>query len=76
MNDYLKPCEMKTGVIGYSPVSGMGKNHLEQMSNAGMQPSCIVEMNPENRKLEGKELPSIKLYASIREMLNVSNKEG
>ena len=61
--------KIKVGVIGYGATCEMGQRHLKSMELAGMEPTAVVEPNPERLAAAVKDFPGIEAYGSVAEML-------
>ena len=64
--------KIRTGVIGYGATCEMGRMHLKSMEKAGMEPTAVVEPNPERLECAAKDFPGIETYSSVKEMLGKS----
>lgn len=73
MKEFKKAEDIKVGVVGYGGTFNMGKIHLEEMSNAGMTPVAVAEIDPSRRETAKKDFPGIKAYPSLSRMLDQSH---
>jgi predicted dehydrogenase len=66
---------LKAGVVGYGGAFNMGRNHLNEMKNAGLIPVAACDSNPERVKAAAWEFPGIQTYGSITDMLKHTDAE-
>lgn len=64
---------IRSAVIGYGGAYSMGKEHMEQMQMAGMQPVSVCDLDESRLKIAEKDFPGIRTYTSVAEMLNQSD---
>jgi predicted dehydrogenase len=67
-----KPGDIKVGVIGYGGAFNMGKVHLDEMRQAGMNPTAVADIDPQRLKAARQDFPGIETYASVGRMLRRS----
>jgi len=72
MSKYATPDLITVGVVGYGGAFNMGKNHLEQMRQAGMTPLAVVELDPARLDVAKLDFPGIETYATVEAMLAAS----
>jgi predicted dehydrogenase len=70
---YKKPADIKVGVIGYGGAFNMGRSHLNEMKQAGMTPTAVVEIDPTRLAAATQDFPGIETYASVAQMLKQSD---
>ena len=73
MKSYPSPSEIKVGVVGYGGAFNMGRQHLQQMKDAGMTPVAVTEIDPARLAVATTDFPGIETYASVAEMLEKSS---
>jgi predicted dehydrogenase len=69
---YVKPSEVRVGVIGYGGAFNMGRGHLEEMRAAGMTPAAVAEVDPARLAAARADFPGIETYPSVSAMLKKS----
>lgn len=69
MKFYSSPAEIKVGVVGYGGAFNMGRQHLQQMKDAGMTPVAVAEIDPLRLAAATQDFPGIETYATVDEML-------
>lgn len=72
MKTYSSPSEITVGVVGYGGAFNMGKHHLMQMQNAGMNPVAVVELDAARLEVAKEDFPGIETYPTLDEMLEHS----
>lgn len=65
--------EIKVGVVGYGGAFNMGKQHLQEMRQAGMTPVAVAEVDPARLQIALQDFPGIQIYSSVTEMLKKSD---
>ncbi len=70
---YVKPSEIRVGVIGYGGAFNMGRSHLEEMRAAGMTPAAVAEVDPARLTTARADFPGIETYPSVGAMLKKSD---
>lgn len=70
---FTKASEIKVGVLGYGGAFNMGRNHMKQMSKAGMEPFAVCEIDPERLKVATEDFPGIETYDDLDAMLKQSD---
>ncbi|MBN2308342.1 MAG: ThuA domain-containing protein, partial [Candidatus Hydrogenedentes bacterium] len=71
-----QPKPLKVGTIGYSDLFSMGKLHLTSLrDSAGFEPVAVCELVERHRKRAEEEIPGVKSYSSVKQMLNKSDVE-
>ncbi len=75
MKTYSTPAQIKVGVVGYGGAFNMGRQHLQQMKDAGMTPVAVAEVDPARLAVAMQDFPGIKTYATVAEMLEESDVE-
>lgn len=73
MKTFKKASDIKVGVVGYGGAFNMGKKHLEEMTQAGMTPFAVCEVDPERLKVAEDDFPGIETYGSLKAMLKQSD---
>jgi scyllo-inositol 2-dehydrogenase (NADP+) len=73
MATFKKPSEIKVGVIGYGGAFNMGRQHLQQMQQAGMTPVAVAEIDESRLKVAQTDFPGIQTYTSVATMLRKSD---
>jgi scyllo-inositol 2-dehydrogenase (NADP+) len=66
---YKSAKAIKVGVVGYGGAFNMGRQHLQEMSAAGMTPVAVAEVDPTRLSVAEQDFPGIGLFSSVREML-------
>ncbi|MGJ3241472.1 MAG: Gfo/Idh/MocA family protein [Opitutales bacterium] len=66
---------IKAAVVGYGGAFNMGRAHLTLMKQAGMEPTAVVELDPERLKIAEEDFPGIQTYTSVADMLKKSDAE-
>lgn len=59
MKNYTSTEKTKVGVVGYGGAFNMGRQHLQQMKDAGMTPLAVAEVNAERLVLAKEDFPGI-----------------
>lgn len=72
MKTYSSPSDIKVGVVGYGGAFNMGRQHLQQMKDAGMTPVAVTEIDPARLAVAAQDFPGIETYATVAEMLDAS----
>jgi predicted dehydrogenase len=70
---YVKPSEIRVGVIGYGGAFNMGRSHLTEMQAAGMTPAAVAEVDPARLTTARADFPGIETYPSVGAMLKKSD---
>ncbi|MBI1336534.1 MAG: gfo/Idh/MocA family oxidoreductase [Phycisphaera sp.] len=70
---YKTADEIKVGVIGYGGAFNMGKQHLEQMKQAGMTPVAVTEIDESRLAVASTDFPGIQTYTKVADMLKKSD---
>ncbi len=73
MASYKNPGQIKVGVVGYGGAFNMGRQHLQQMQQAGMTPVAVCEIDAARLKVAQADFPSIQTYTSVGAMLRKSD---
>lgn len=73
MKTYAEAEEITVGVVGYGGAFNMGKRHLSEMTEAGMVPRAVAEIDPERLAVAQTDFPGIETYTSVDDMLEVSD---
>ncbi len=73
MKKYKKASEIKVGVVGYGGAFNMGSRHLEEMSQAGMQPVAVAEIDASRLEIASRDFPGIETYGTVAGMLKKSD---
>lgn len=68
-----KATPIKAAVIGYGGAFNMGRKHLEEMQNAGMEPAAICDIDESRLESAQDDFPGIETYTSIATMLKESD---
>lgn len=69
MASALSSTPIKVGVVGYGGAFNMGRQHLQEMRAAGMQPVAVAELDPARLAVAREDFPGIETYATLAEML-------
>jgi predicted dehydrogenase len=72
MKRFKNPGQIKGAVIGYSPAFNMGRAHLNEMRQAGMAPTAVVDINGKCLETAKTDFPGIETYTSVSRMLRTS----
>lgn len=72
MKAYSTSTELKVAVVGYGGAFNMGRQHLQQAQAAGMQPTAVVELDPQRLAAATEDFPGIETYAAVADMLHHS----
>ncbi len=64
-----KVVRLKAAVIGYGGAFNMGRKHLEEMKQAGMEPTAICDLDESRLATAQEDFPGIETYTSIATML-------
>lgn len=67
--------KIKVGTIGYGGAFNMGREHLEQMRDAGFEPTAVCDIDPDRVKIANDNFPGIETYTSVATMLRKSEVE-
>ncbi|MBW8782086.1 MAG: Gfo/Idh/MocA family oxidoreductase [Verrucomicrobia bacterium] len=73
MKTYPSASQIKVGVVGYGGAFNMGRQHLQQMKDAGMTPVAVAEIDPARLAAAAQDFPGIETYATVAEMLGRSS---
>ena len=75
MKNYASPADIRVGVVGYGGAFNMGRQHLQQMKDAGMTPVAVTEVDASRLAVATEDFPGIQTYSSVEEMLDKSDVE-
>ena len=75
MKNYASPADIRVGVVGYGGAFNMGRQHLQQMKDAGMTPVAVTEVDAARLAVATEDFPGIQTYSSVEEMLEKSDVE-
>jgi predicted dehydrogenase len=65
---------VRCGALGYGPSFNMGKGHGEWINaTAGLRTVAACDIDPERTKAAKKELPGIRTFASLADMLKMKD---
>lgn len=70
---FKDPKDIKVGTIGYGGAFNMGRQHLNEMKNAGMTPTAVVDLDSSRLEVAKADFPGIQTYTSVDEMLKQSD---
>ena len=73
MKSYKEPKDIKVGTVGYGGAFNMGRQHLNEMKDAGMTPVAVAEIDAERLEVASQDFPGIETYSSLTEMLTRSD---
>ena len=66
------PEDIRVGVVGYGGAFNMGRQHLREMSRAGMTPFAVCEVDLDRLAVAEQDFPGIETYNSLEAMLKKS----
>jgi predicted dehydrogenase len=72
MPHFSKAGDIKVAVVGYGGAYNMGRQHLNQMAEAGMTPTAVTEIDAERLKAATVDFPGIETYPTVDAMLKKS----
>lgn len=70
---FSKPADIRVGVVGYGGAYNMGRQHLQQMQQAGMTPVAVCEIDESRLKVAAADFPGIGTYSDVGQMLKHSD---
>ncbi len=73
MKRYAEAADVKVGALGYGGAFNMGKQHLDQMRDAGMTPLAACDLDEERLAAAEADFPGIETYTSLERMLDESD---
>ena len=73
MKRMAKAADIRAGVVGYGGAFNMGRQHLQQMQQAGMTPTAVAEIDPKRLEAAKADFPGIETYSSVASMLKNSD---
>ncbi len=73
MPHYTKASDIKVGVVGYGGAFNMGRQHLNQMKDAGMTPTAVTEIDSARLMAADIDFPGIETYSTVDQMLKKSS---
>jgi len=73
MKVFDKESDIRCAVIGYGGAFNMGRAHLGQMSDSGMKPVAVAEIDPERLAVAEKDFPGIQTFTTVESMLEETN---
>ena len=60
---------IKVAVVGYGPSFNMGRQHLTQMRDAGMNPVAVCDIDTARLKAAEEEFPGIATFSTVDDLL-------
>jgi predicted dehydrogenase len=69
MQTHPEAGKIRCAVIGYGGAYNMGKAHLSQMADAGMQPAAVAELDPSRLEVARADFPGIQTFTTVADML-------
>ena len=73
MKRFKKARDIQVGVAGYGGAFNMGRQHLNEMRQAGMTPVAVADIDAERLKVAEADFPGIETYTSLAKMLRKSD---
>lgn len=73
MKRFARASDIKVGAVGYGGAFNMGRQHLNEMKQAGMTPHAVVEIDPGRLAAASVDFPGIGVFASVEQMLSKSD---
>jgi predicted dehydrogenase len=72
MQQFESTQDVKVGVVGYGGAFNMGRQHLNQMRDAGMVPCAATDLDEDRLAVAREDFPGIETYTTLDEMLEKS----
>lgn len=69
----MQSSDIRVGIIGYGPISGMGEFHFDLIKKAGLTPAAVCDSDVSRLAAAKQQFPEVDTYSSVDDMLEKSN---